>query len=200
VKLGPVRATPGFWFVSVIDAPRAREILNDGLHDPKVRLYRCDARVAVGLFDPASFDVVIDNLTHAHWAGATSVKSRAYFAMIRRIVKPTGVFVYHGNYANARDAILAGLVRSFPLVREHGSRVVFASEQPVEIDRARAEAVLEPRARDIGLSTTPYSDWLLTDWHPISGAQLGRRPLRDNLLIYEYQFDPLAPLLGAIPR
>jgi hypothetical protein len=91
-------------------------------------------------------------------------------------------------------------VQAFPLVQEHGSRVVFASEQPVEIDPARAEAVLEPRARDIELSTTPYSSWLLTDWHPISGAQLGRPPLRDNLLIYEYQFDPLAPLLGAIPR
>ena len=184
----------------VLDAPRAREMLADRLRDPKVALYRCDARVAVGLFDPASFDVVIDNLTHAHWVGATSVKSRAYFAMIRRIVKPTGVFVYHGNYANARDAILAGLVRAFPLVREHGSRVVFASEQPVEIDRARAEAVLAPRARDIGLGTAPYSDWLLTDWHSISRTQLTRRPIRDDLLIYEYQFDLLAPLLGARPR
>jgi spermidine synthase len=184
----------------VLDSPRARDVLADSLRDPKVRLYRCDARVAVGLYDRASFDVVIDNLTHAHWVGATNVKSQAYFAKIRRIVKPSGVFVYHGNYANARDAILAGLVRTFPVVREHGSRVVFASEQPVEIDRTRAQAVLEPRAREIGLAITPYSEWLLTDWRSIFRADLAQRPVRDDLLIHEYQFDPLAPLFGARRR
>ena len=127
---------------------------------------------------------MIDNLAQPHWAGATSVKSEAYFAKIRRIIKPSGVFVYEGNYANARDAILAGLVRAFPVVQEHGSRVVLASERPVVIERARAQEVLEPRAREIGLATTPYADWLLTDWRAISRAQLSRRPIRDDLLIY----------------
>jgi SAM-dependent methyltransferase len=175
-------------------------MLADSLRHPKVTLYRCDARVAVDLYEPASFDVVIDNLTHAHWVGATRVKSVAYFAKIRRIVKPVGVFVYHGNYANAREAILAGLARVFPLVQEHRSRVVLASEQPVTLDRGRAEAVLPPRAQEIGLAP-PYADWLLTDWRSITRAEVGRRrPIRDDLLIYEYQFDPLRWLVGSRRR
>lgn len=183
----------------VLDTPRAKEMLEDVLRHSKVRLWRCDARVAVSLYEPESFDIVIDNLTHAHWVGATGVKSLEYFRKIRRILKPSGVFVYHGNYANAREAILAGLTETFPHVREHGSRVVYASEQPFELDRARAETVLTPRAKEIGLAP-PYADWMLADWHPIARHQFGVRAIRDNLLIYEYQFDPLAPLLGGKPR
>jgi hypothetical protein len=78
--------------------------------------------------------------------------------------------------------------------------VVLASEQPVTLDRGRAEAVLAPRAQEIGLAP-PYADWLLTDWRSITRAEVGRRrPIRDDLLIYEYQFDPLGWLVGSRRR
>ena len=96
---------------------------------------RCDARVAVGLYEPASFDVVIDNLTIGHWVGATSVKSIQYFRQVQRIVKPGGVFVYNGNWGGARRAILAGLTATFGHVHLHPGQepveeVVLASDRP----------------------------------------------------------------------
>ena len=68
----------------LLDGPRARRLLDDALRRPHVTVRRCDARVAVGLYEPASFDVVIDNLTIGHWVGATSVKSIQYFRQVHR--------------------------------------------------------------------------------------------------------------------
>jgi spermidine synthase len=120
----------------LLDRPRARLLLDDALHSPRVTLCRGDARVAVSLFAAETFDVVMDNLTIAHWVGATSVKSHAYFRQIRRILTPEGVFVYHGNYGGARRAILAGLTETFPVVQRHPGagpveEVVLASDRSV---------------------------------------------------------------------
>jgi SAM-dependent methyltransferase len=176
----------------VLDGSRARAALADALRDPRVSLCRCDARVAVRAYAPASFDVVIDNLTVAHWVGATSVKSVTYFAQVRRLLAPGGVFVYHGNWGGARRAILAGLVQAFPHVVLHPGQdtveeVVLASEAPVPFDREHVRAVL---ARLPAGMRGP--DDLVGRLLPVTREEFGRsRPVRDDLLVYEYHLDPM---------
>jgi spermidine synthase len=173
----------------LLESPRAKEMLEGALHSPKVRLFRCDARVAVSLYEEQSFDMVIDNLAMVGWAGSTSIKSVTYFREINRILKPTGVFVFSPNYIGspAREAVLAGLVENFQYVQEHETAiVVLASSLPVEIDRHRAEEVLEDRGEVLGLSP-PYADWLLQGFKPITVKDLKNTPpIVDELLVYEY--------------
>jgi spermidine synthase len=175
----------------LLDGPRARAALADALRDPKVGLCRCDARVAVRAYAPASFDVVVDNLTVGHWVGATSVKSATYFGHVRRLLGPGGVFVYHGNWGGARRAILAGLAQTFPHVQLHPGadrveEVVLASDAPVSFDRDHVAAVL---ARLPAGMRGP--DELVGRLVPVTPAALGRAsPVRDDLLVYEYHLDP----------
>lgn len=174
----------------VLDSPKAKESLRDALHDPKVRVFRADARVAVSLYEEHSFDVVIDNLALLGWVGSTSIKSATYFSEVNRILKPTGVFVFYPNYlwSPDREAILAGLVQNFQHVQEHKTTVVLASSLPVEIDRHRAEEVLEERGKVLDLPQ-PYADWLLKGFKPVTVEDLNNTPpLVDELLIYEYRF------------
>jgi SAM-dependent methyltransferase len=181
----------------LLESPRARALLDDALHSPKVRLCRCDARAVVSLHEAGAYDIAIDNLAHANWVGASGIKSATYFRQVRRVLKPTGVFVYQGNYAMAREAILAGLATTFRVVREHPRGVVLAADEPIAIDPGRAEEVLAWRGPLIG-ATAPYADWLIGGLRPVSRADLdGVEPIRDDLLIYEYTLDPLRGLWGA---
>jgi predicted membrane-bound spermidine synthase len=181
----------------LLDTARARDLLDDALRRAKVTVRRCDARVAVSLYAPASFDVVIDNLTIGHWVGATSVKSVEYFRQVRRIVKPGGVFVYHGNWGGARRAILAGLVATFPHVQLHPGadateEVVLASSQPLDLDAGHAARVLEGLATRTGIR---LAGGLVEGLHPVTADDVPRaRPVRDDLLIYEYSRDPVRDL------
>ena len=72
----------------LLESPRARVLLDGALHDPRVRLCRCDARVVVSLHEAGVYDVVIDNLAEASWVGASGIKSEAYFRQVRRVLKP----------------------------------------------------------------------------------------------------------------
>jgi hypothetical protein len=111
----------------------------------------------------------------------------------------SGVFPLLLRLASPTGQSLPATTGWVALVNAVGA-VVLASEQPVTLDRGRAEAVLAPRAQEIGLAP-PYADWLLTDWRSITRAEVGRRrPIRDDLLIYEYQFDPLGWLVGSRRR
>ena len=178
----------------LLDGPRARHLLDDALRRPHVTVRRCDARVAVGLYEPASFDVVIDNLTIGHWVGATSVKSIQYFRQVHRVVKPGGVFVYNGNWGGARRAILAGLAATFRHVHLHPGQdpveeVVLASDRPLDLDGAHVQAVLERLRVTTGIAVAGQ---LVEGLVPVAPEQLGRaRPVRDDLLVYEYHRDPI---------
>jgi spermidine synthase len=181
----------------LLDAPRARETLDRAIRHEKVRLCRCDARIALDLHPAGSFDVVIDNLTVAHWVGATSVKSIEYFRRVRRVLAPGGIFVYHGNWGGARRAILAGLTETFAHVRlQPGTgpvdEVVLAAEAEVPLDPAHAARVLEELRRATGI-VLPRDT--LAGLVPVHRSTLGRaRPVRDDLLIYEYRHDPVRTL------
>lgn len=155
----------------------------------------------MSLYEAGAFDVVIDDLAEANWVGATSVKSAAYFRQLNRILAPAGVLVYRGNYGNAREAILAGLLESFRVVREHERGVVLCSDGPLAFDRERAERVLTARERILAIPRTPYAQWLIEGLRAVSAADLGgAAPIRDDLLVYEYGLDPLRALLGEARR
>jgi SAM-dependent methyltransferase len=178
----------------LLDRPRARALLADALHDQRVTVRRSDARVAVTLYEAAVFDVVIDNLTIGHWVGATSVKSEQYFRQLRRILKPRGILVYHGNWGGARRAILAGLLDTFPHVylnpgADPTEEVVVAATAPLDLDPSHVTRVLALRA---GIPGVPTPETLLTGLRPVARRDVGgAQPVRDDLLVYEYHRDPV---------
>jgi SAM-dependent methyltransferase len=185
----------------VLDRPRARAVLGPLLHDPRVQLCRCDARAAVRLYASGSFDVVIDNLAYANWVGATSVKSVEYFGQIGRILAPTGVFVYQGNYGTARRAILAALARVFPVVSEHPVGIVFAAMHPVDISARRVEEILVPRADRIEFDQDKAVRLFFDGLRPVTlQALAGTAPVRDDVLVHEYRQDPLRAVFSAVTR
>ena len=110
------------------------------------------------------------------------------------IVKPGGVFVYHGNWGGARRSILAGLTRTFRHVHlqpgpEAMDDVVLASDQPLDVDAAHAQAVRERLRAATGISLPGR---LVEELIPVAPEALARaRPVRDDLLVHEYYRDPI---------
>jgi spermidine synthase len=180
--------------------PRARQVTGDPLASPKVTLRRADARVAAALYPAASFDVVIDNLAHANWVGATSIKSLEYFRRLHRLLRPGGVLVYNGNWAGAKLAILAGLTEVFADVRLHPGHepieeIVVAGDGPLVLDPTHVAAVL----RTLGGAGFGSPAELIEGLRPVRPADLGRaRPVRDDVLRYEYTRDPWRALRRAV--
>jgi hypothetical protein len=107
--------------------------------------------------------------------------------------------VYHGNYrGEARTAILAGLTETFAggvhvyPGAEPVDEVVLGSDQPLDIDSRRAAHVLDGRAALIGIGS---AEQLLRGLTLVTRDQLsGATPVRDDLLIYEYDKDPFRAL------
>jgi spermidine synthase len=182
----------------LLDRPHVRTILAGAFQDPRVRVYRCDARVAVSLYESGAFDIVVDDLAFPHWVGATSVRSVAFFREVHRILKPGGVLVYSGLYGRGREAIMAAMAQSFKAVYEHdirsdpvGLAVIVAFDQAIFFDPERVELVVEPRRQMLGLTSRPYGAWLQRGLRPVSPAELARaRPIEDDLLTQEYFRDP----------
>lgn len=180
----------------ILSGGRAAQMLNDALGSPKLRILNGDARVAVGLYEAETFDLVFDNLAFASWAGATAVKSEAYFREIRRILKPRGVFLTGANYAGeSRLAVLAGLVNTFEIVKEHrhAEIVIATSGEPQYFD-FRIIQLTEPRAAIFGLNYTApdaLPAWFRNEFIPIGREQLlGVEPVRDERPVYEYFWRP----------
>jgi hypothetical protein len=70
--------------------------------------------------------------------------------------------------------------------------VVLGSDQPLDIDPRRAAHVLDGRAALIGIRS---ADQLLRGLTLVTRDQLsGATPVRDDLLIYEYDKDPFRAL------
>jgi spermidine synthase len=119
-----------FELPKLLTMPAASKALENCLDNPKVKIVKADARVAVSLYPENTFDVVLDNLAFTTWAGATNIKSQKYFSEIKRILKPSGAFIYGANYAGARLANLSALARNFSFLYENaGFEVVVATNQ-----------------------------------------------------------------------
>jgi SAM-dependent methyltransferase len=178
----------------LLDRPHVRTILDGAFQDPRVRVYRCDARVAVSVYESGTFDIVIDDLAFPHWVGATSIRSAPFFREVHRILKPGGVLVYSGLYGRGREAIMAGMIRSFKAVYEHdyrndpvGLAVIVAFDEPIVLDPERVESIVAPRREVLGLTAAPYAAWMQQGLRPISPAALAEaRPIEDDLLTQEY--------------
>ncbi len=175
---------------------RAGEMLDHALASPRVRLFSADARVAADLYEPETFDVVFDNLAFASWAGASSFKSETYYRKIKRILKPDGVFVVSANYlSDSRSAVLAGLVRTFRIVKEHANgEIVIAVDREPEYSDAWIIEVVLPRAGEFGLNYSApdaLAAWFHNEQRPVTADQLsGVNPIRDDLLVHEYFWHP----------
>jgi spermidine synthase len=181
----------------LLATPRARSILRGALEDPKVRIFRCDARVAVALYADDSFDVIVDNLARGDWVGATTVKSSQFYREVKRLLGDGGVFVYDANFSDQdqRRANLAALLANFAFVYEHDSVLVLASDDPLGIVSARAARALAPRAAAIGIEGDPAA-WMLDGLRLVTARDVGNaRPVRDDLLVHEFNRYPLRYLL-----
>ncbi len=171
---------------------RAAEMLNHALDSPKVRIIKADARVAVGLYEPESFDLVFDNLAFTSWAGSSSVKSATFYGKVRRILKPEGVFVVSANYPeDSRLNVLAGLAQSFEIVKEHGhGETVLAMSREPQYSNDWIIAVALPRAELFGLhysAPDALAAWFHNEQRLVTAEQLtGASPIRDDLPVYEY--------------
>jgi hypothetical protein len=113
---------------------------------------------------------------------------------VHRILKPGGVLVYSGLYGRGREAIMAGMIRSFKAVYEHdyrndpvGLAVIVAFDEPIVLDPERVESIVAPRREVLGLTAAPYAAWMQQGLRPISPAALAEaRPIEDDLLTQEY--------------
>ena len=92
-------------------------------------------------------------------------------------------------------ALLAGLVDTFEIVKEHGnSEIVMAMSKEPEYSDARIIEVALPRAEIFGLHYTApdaLAAWFHNEQRLITNDQLmDVDPIRDDLLIYEYFWRP----------
>lgn len=179
----------------LLSTGRAGELLDHVLISPKVKVIRTDARVAVSLFEPESFDMVFDNLAFASWAGSSSIKSATYYKKIKKLIKPEGMFITGANYyGDNRLGVLASLVNVFDEVHEHpAGEIVIAGEKFPEMNEEWVLALMQERAEALELYNSPefLLGWFRSGFQHIDSARLGgAAPIRDELLIHEYYWRP----------
>ena len=177
----------------ILGQPNAGALLNNVLSNSKVRIYHTDARVAVSLFEPKKYDVIVDNLAITSWVGSTSIKSVKFFREVSRILKPDGVYVLDINADRGYSfhGVLAGLVRNFNFVMIHDQVIAVSSNRPIQFDLQTAAKVLESRKIELKISP-PYINWLLNGFTNISKSEfLKIDPIRDEFLVNEYFLWPI---------
>lgn len=108
------------------------------LSNPKVKIVIDDGRRWLARNPNRSFDVIVQNTTFSWRAHVTNLLSAEYLALVRRHLKPGGVF--HYNTTSSEDALKTAFT-TFP----HGLRFInFAtvSDRPVRFDTRRWREVL----------------------------------------------------------
>ena len=121
---------------------RAVNAFGDPLGDPRVKIHRGDARLAVNLLAAKQFDIVIDDLAYPTWVGATGIRSASFMANVARVLKPTGFYVLTTNYVRWRGSMLAGLAASFTHIHENmQAHVVISGQQALQPDPQRARVL-----------------------------------------------------------
>jgi spermidine synthase len=119
----------------------------DALRDPRVRLFVEDGRNHLLVTDVA-FDLVGIELTSVWFAGASSLYSREFYALVRDRLTPEGVLQQwiQLHHIYARD--LATVIHTLRLEFAHvalfyggGQGILVASKAPLVASRARLEAL-----------------------------------------------------------
>jgi spermidine synthase len=112
--------------------------------NPKVTIHIDDGRRWLVRHPDARFDAVVINMTF-HWrAHSTHVLSREFMELVRRHLKPGGVFLF--NATSSKD-VARTAIEVFP----HGMMVinnVLVSDDPIRFDVERWRGVLEGYAID----------------------------------------------------
>jgi spermidine synthase len=132
-KLTAVEINPGY-FRLIRKYPQVRSVLNN----PKVSFVIDDGRRWLTRHPEARFDVILSD-TNAEWrANGTNVLSREFLELIRRHLKPDGVFFY--NLSGSPDAQLTA-VTVFPYAMMIGNAMA-VSDSPFQLDIERWKRVM----------------------------------------------------------
>ncbi len=181
----------------ILDSPRARAALDGCLRDPRVRVWRADARVAVTLYPDDAFDLVIDNLTIPHWVGSTAIRSKRYFGEIQRLLRPTGAYLSNNHgFAETRAAVRAGLAQTFRSVRLHPASMIYASDSLDFLDPERAEVAVRERAEVLQVTGPPFRHYYLDNFPPLAPTDATQvEAIRDDWLVHEFRYRSIGELL-----
>ncbi len=141
----------------------AGERRQDPLADPRLKIHVNDARSALVLSD-RRFDAVVSQPSHPWTAGASHLFTREFFRLVRRRLRPEGVFVQWIGLHFVDEALvrslLATLLEVFPHVElfvppPGGGLLFLAGLEPLAIEEAveRGLAAGGEEWRRIGIST-----------------------------------------------
>jgi len=112
------------------------------LEDPRLHVVINDARNQL-LLSPETYDVIASEPPNPYVAGVGSLFTREFFDLVKRRLRPDGVFcqwiqLYHMRNADLR-AVLGTFAEAFPYVQlwsgGEGDLLVLGSGSPLELDR-----------------------------------------------------------------
>ncbi len=156
----------------------AGERRRDPLADPRVSLHLNDARSALALTE-RRFDAVISQPSHPWTAGASHLFTRELFELVRRRLRPGGVFVQWMGLAFVDEDLLRSLVATlldvFPHVevhqpRQHGPLLFLARVEPLRIEETAAPALAADREEWLKVGVRTPEDILLSRLLDTEGA------------------------------
>jgi spermidine synthase len=144
----------------------------DAAKDPRLEVHHEDAMGYLAAVPPASFDVVISDITDPSGEGTAShhLYSDEYVRRIKRVLTPSGVCVAQAQELSVRDASYHGRLRTllrggFAHLRAAAVYVpsfgypegfVYASDDPAML--TLPPAVVTERLRAAGLASDPLFD------------------------------------------
>jgi spermidine synthase len=132
-KLVAVEINPGYLRI-IRKYPQVRSLLDN----PKVSIEIDDGRRWLVRHPSAKFDVIVSNTTFNWRAHTTNLLSREFLDLIRRHLKPGGVFFY--NLTGSEEAQLTGLT-VFPYALMVGNCLA-VSDSPFQLDIERWKRII----------------------------------------------------------
>jgi spermidine synthase len=128
-----VEINPGYLRI-IRKYPQVRSLLDN----PKVSIEIDDGRRWLVRHPSAKFDVIVSNTTFNWRAHTTNLLSREFLDLIRRHLKPGGVFFY--NLTGSEEAQLTGLT-VFPYALMVGNCLA-VSDSPFQLDIERWKRII----------------------------------------------------------
>jgi spermidine synthase len=134
---------------SIVEAARRYFTLGNlgAIEDPRVTIHHADGRNFV-LVDDHRYDLVSMELSSIWFAGASSLYSREFYALVRKRLSPGGVFQQwvQLHHVYRRDlATVVGTLRSefkhVALFYGGGQGILVASEEPLSASMTRLDAL-----------------------------------------------------------